>query len=40
MPRTECTVLVAENPDDAEQPKTYTPVQYRFPAVRCSSTRI
>jgi D-alanine-D-alanine ligase len=27
----ECTVLVAENPDDAEHPKTYTPIQYRFP---------
>jgi len=28
---TECTVLVAENPDDPERPKTYTPLQYRFP---------
>jgi D-alanine-D-alanine ligase len=28
----ECTVLVAENPDDPAQPKTYTPLQYRFPA--------
>jgi D-alanine-D-alanine ligase-like ATP-grasp enzyme len=28
---TECTVLVAENPDDPERPKTYTPVQYQFP---------
>lgn len=28
----ECTVLVAENPDDAERPVTYTPIQYRFPA--------
>ena len=28
---TECTVLVAENPDDPGQPKTYTPIQYRFP---------
>ena len=28
---TECTVLVAENPDDPVHPKTYTPVQYRFP---------
>ena len=28
---TECTVLVAENPDDPAQPKTYTPLQYRFP---------
>lgn len=27
----ECTVLVAENPDDPLQPKTYTPAQYRFP---------
>lgn len=27
----ECTVLVAENPDDALRPITYTPVQYRFP---------
>jgi D-alanine-D-alanine ligase len=27
----ECTVLVAENPDDPKRPKTYTPVQYRFP---------
>jgi len=28
----ECTVLVAENPDDPARPKTYTPLQYRFPA--------
>jgi D-alanine-D-alanine ligase-like ATP-grasp enzyme len=28
---TECTVLVAENPDDPAHPKTYTPLQYRFP---------
>jgi len=27
----ECTVLVAENPDDPEHPTTYTPIQYRFP---------
>jgi D-alanine-D-alanine ligase len=27
----ECTVLVAENPDDPAHPKTYTPLQYRFP---------
>ena len=27
----ECTVLVAENPDDPENPTTYTPIQYRFP---------
>jgi len=27
----ECTVLVAENPDDPEHPTTYTPAQYRFP---------
>ena len=27
----ECTVLVAENPDDAERPRTYPPMQYRFP---------
>lgn len=27
----ECTVLVAENPDDPNQPVTYTPVQYAFP---------
>ena len=27
----ECTVLVAENPDDPNQPKTYTPAQYQFP---------
>jgi D-alanine-D-alanine ligase len=27
----ECTVLVAENPEDAKQPITYTPMQYRFP---------
>jgi len=28
---TECTVLVAENPDDPTRPKTYAPIQYRFP---------
>ena len=28
---TECTVLVAENPEDPPHPKTYTPIQYRFP---------
>ena len=28
---TECTVLVAENPVDPLRPKTYTPIQYRFP---------
>lgn len=28
---TECTVLVAENPDDPAHPKAYTPIQYRFP---------
>jgi D-alanine-D-alanine ligase len=28
---TECTVLVAENPEDPGRPKTYTPMQYRFP---------
>ncbi|MEO8302958.1 MAG: D-alanine--D-alanine ligase [Betaproteobacteria bacterium] len=28
---TECTVLVAENPDDPSRPTTYTPIQYRFP---------
>jgi len=28
---TECTVLVAENPDHPGRPKTYTPIQYRFP---------
>ena len=27
----ECTVLVAENPEDAQVPITYTPAQYRFP---------
>ncbi|MDC0347504.1 D-alanine--D-alanine ligase [Planctomycetota bacterium] len=27
----ECTVLVAENPDDPGHPITYTPAQYRFP---------
>jgi D-alanine-D-alanine ligase-like ATP-grasp enzyme len=27
----ECTVLVAENPDDATRPTTYQPIQYRFP---------
>jgi len=29
---TECTVLVAENPDDRSRPTTYLPMQYRFPA--------
>jgi D-alanine-D-alanine ligase len=28
---TECTVLVSENPADPLRPKTYTPMQYRFP---------
>jgi D-alanine-D-alanine ligase len=28
---TECTVLVAENPEDPLQPITYIPMQYRFP---------
>jgi D-alanine-D-alanine ligase len=27
----ECTVLVAEDPDDPARPRTYTPIQYRFP---------
>ena len=27
----ECTVLVAENPDDPGRPVTYVPMQYRFP---------
>lgn len=27
----ECTVLVAENPDDLRHPTTYQPIQYRFP---------
>jgi D-alanine-D-alanine ligase len=27
----ECTVLVAENPDDPAKPITYTPAQYKFP---------
>ncbi len=27
----ECTVLVAENPDDEHRPTTYLPMQYRFP---------
>ncbi len=27
----ECTVLVAENPDDPERPIAYTPIQYDFP---------
>jgi D-alanine-D-alanine ligase len=27
----ECTVLVAEDPDDPERPTAYTPVQYDFP---------
>ena len=28
----ECTVLVAENPQDARRPTTYVPIRYRFPA--------
>jgi D-alanine-D-alanine ligase len=28
---TECTVLVAENPEDPAHPVTYLPMQYRFP---------
>jgi D-alanine-D-alanine ligase len=28
----EITVLVAENPDDPARPRTYTPMEYRFPA--------
>lgn len=28
---TECTVLVAENPDNPRKPISYTPIQYRFP---------
>ncbi len=28
---TECTVLVVENPFDAQRPKTFLPMQYRFP---------
>jgi D-alanine-D-alanine ligase len=27
----EVTVLVAEDPDDPARPKTYVPIQYRFP---------
>jgi D-alanine-D-alanine ligase len=27
----ECTVLVAENPDDPDSPVTYQPIQYKFP---------
>ena len=27
----ECTVLVAENPDNPRKPITYTPIQYNFP---------
>ncbi len=27
----ECTVLVAENPEDPLRPTTYTPIEYRFP---------
>ena len=27
----ECTVLVAEDPETPQQPKTYMPMQYRFP---------
>jgi D-alanine-D-alanine ligase len=29
---TECTVLVAENPEAPRRPTTYAPIQYRFPA--------
>jgi len=29
---TECTVLVAERPEDPARPFTYAPIQYRFPA--------
>ncbi len=36
---TECTVLVAENPEDPRRPTAYTPLQYRFPRGRASSTR-
>jgi len=32
---TECTVLVAENPDDPLRPKTYMPMEYRFPPGEC-----
>ncbi len=35
----ECTVLVAENPDDPAKPTTYTPMQYRFPKGR-ANTRV
>ncbi len=28
---TECTCLVAENPEDPLRPRTYQPIQYRFP---------
>jgi D-alanine-D-alanine ligase len=28
---TECTVLLAENPDDPARPTAYQPIQYRFP---------
>ena len=28
---TECTVLVVENPVEPNRPKTYVPMQYRFP---------
>ncbi len=28
---TECTVLVAENPEDSRRPTTYTPIEYEFP---------
>ena len=31
IPGIECTVLVAENPFDAQAPRTYHPLQYRFP---------
>jgi D-alanine-D-alanine ligase-like ATP-grasp enzyme len=27
----ECTILVAEDPDDPQHPRTYTPLRYRFP---------
>lgn len=32
---TECTVLVAENPDDGDRPIAYQPIQYRFPDGEC-----
>ncbi len=31
IPGLECTVLVAENLHDQQRPKTYLPMQYRFP---------